>query len=95
MSSRTPTWTTGERLAKARRDAGLSQHDMAARLGVTKTTVLNWENGHTSPKLYAIARWAEITDCALWWILGTDPDEGEHGSWCIPGQLELGLAVAA
>lgn len=35
-----PQWTLGDRLAKARKDAGLSQKEMAERLEVTAAAVL-------------------------------------------------------
>ncbi len=37
-------------LAAARVNAGFTQTQAAHELGVTKTTILNWEKGRTEPK---------------------------------------------
>jgi DNA-binding XRE family transcriptional regulator len=34
-----------------RKELGLTQEEVAAALGVTPRTILNWENGHHEPKL--------------------------------------------
>lgn len=39
----------GTTLKKARRERGESQHEAASLLGVSRTTVKNWESGRTSP----------------------------------------------
>jgi transcriptional regulator with XRE-family HTH domain len=38
-------------LRKRRLDLGLLQREVAARLGVTESTVTNWELNRTSPKI--------------------------------------------
>ncbi len=35
----------GERLRKARQEAGLTQEDLAKRLDVSRQTISSWENG--------------------------------------------------
>ena len=52
---------TGDRLRIARIRAGLEQDEMAEILGVSTSTVSNWEHGRTRPKLAFIAAWAQIT----------------------------------
>lgn len=37
-------------MAAARVNAGLRQIDAAKKIGVSLTTIKNWEKGHTSPK---------------------------------------------
>ncbi|MBL9102185.1 MAG: helix-turn-helix transcriptional regulator [Myxococcales bacterium] len=49
----------GERIATLRRRAGLSQPELAERLGVRTATVSNWERGEGEPQLLdadAVAR---------------------------------------
>ena len=38
-------------MRKRRLDLGLLQREIAARLGVTESTVTNWELNRTSPKI--------------------------------------------
>jgi transcriptional regulator with XRE-family HTH domain len=38
-----------DKIRKAREHAGLSQQELADRLSVTRTSVINWERGHTRP----------------------------------------------
>lgn len=49
----------GAALAKARVDAGLSQHDMARCIGKGRTTIQSWENGESSPTADKIMDWFE------------------------------------
>ncbi|MCP5055549.1 MAG: helix-turn-helix transcriptional regulator [bacterium] len=43
--------TLGEHVKAKRLEAGLHQAELAAQLGVDEFTVLNWENGHTMPRV--------------------------------------------
>lgn len=47
------------RLRKMREDAGISQIDLAARLGVTNTHISNIERGKGGYSIGLVARWAE------------------------------------
>lgn len=47
-------------LKAARVNAGLTQTDVAAILGVAVSTVRNWENGTTFPKQPAIEKMCEL-----------------------------------
>lgn len=38
-------------MAAARKNAGLSQKQLAEQCGVSESAVLNWENGKNPPKL--------------------------------------------
>ena len=41
----------GERLKALRQARGLTQEELAKRIGVTKQTISNWENGNITPAL--------------------------------------------
>jgi DNA-binding transcriptional regulator YiaG len=41
--------TIGDAIRKRRFDLGLRQKDVAKIIGCDKTSVLNWERGHTHP----------------------------------------------
>lgn len=45
----------GERIAELRRQAGLSQEELAAELFVTRQAISKWERGASAPPLDAIA----------------------------------------
>ncbi len=55
-----PPRTLGEHLLVTRYERGLRQQDAAREIGVDEFTLLNWENGKTSPALRhrpSIYRW--------------------------------------
>lgn len=52
-----PTWTTGDRLIKARKLAGLKQSEMADYLGMSRAAVSSWENDETPIKLGMLRSW--------------------------------------
>lgn len=89
-----PTWTLSDRLAKARRTAGLEQAELAARLGLSLKTVSRYERGE-SPRYDTLINWAEACGIdANWLLTGTDT-----GATTAPNtrrylQPELFLAVA-
>lgn len=53
-----PTYTTT--LAAVRRDAGLTQHDVARHLGVAQATVSTDETGRAPIPAYRAAKYAEL-----------------------------------
>lgn len=71
---RVPQWTLGERMAKARTDAGFSQADMAFLFGKDDKTISSWETGARRPRdlLDTIRDWATITDVSETWLLTGD-----------------------
>lgn len=69
---RIPEWTLGDRLAKARTEAGMEQEDMARILNVSKSSISAWERDESQPrKLFSvIATWAAETGVPRGWLLG-------------------------
>jgi transcriptional regulator with XRE-family HTH domain len=70
------------RLRAARERAGLSQRDVAERIGATQTMVCVWERGRYEPTLTALRRLAEIygtTAAALIGGVNRDKSTGEGG----------------
>lgn len=61
-----PQWTVADKIRKAREHAGLSQQQLADRLSVTRTSIVNWERGHTRPLRVLLGLLAAET--------GVDPD---------------------
>ena len=50
----------GKQLKEARAGANLSQEELAKRIGVSRQTISNWENGRSEPDLETLGRIAEL-----------------------------------
>jgi transcriptional regulator with XRE-family HTH domain len=59
----------GKRIAAARKQAGLSQTELADKIGVTRAAVSGWERGQ-EPLLSHLRDIARITKVSLAWLLG-------------------------
>lgn len=67
---RTPEWTLGDRLRKAREEAGLDQAALADALGVSRATISNHEVGigKRGTNRMMIRAWALATGVEAEWI---------------------------
>lgn len=63
-----PVWTLGDRLRKAREDAGLSQAELAALLEVSRNTIGNAELGERVPLPITMRAWSLATGVPLEWL---------------------------
>ena len=59
-------------LEAARINAGLSQKEMAKILGVSNTTVCNWENGNSEPNASQLRRISELSGIPMDFIFVPD-----------------------
>ncbi len=66
--------TFGDRLAGAREAAGLSQEDLAQRLGVRLTTLQNWEEDLAEPRGNRLQMLAGMLNVSLTWLLTAEGD---------------------
>ncbi|MBN8630298.1 MAG: helix-turn-helix transcriptional regulator [Rhodobacterales bacterium] len=66
--------TFGDRLAGAREAAGLSQDDLAQRLGVRLTTLQNWEEDLAEPRGNRLQMLAGMLNVSLRWLLVAEGD---------------------
>jgi transcriptional regulator with XRE-family HTH domain len=66
--------TAGALLHQARKRAGLSQVELAARAGVTQSVISAYESGHRQPSVPALARLIEAAGCQLTLGLRRQPD---------------------
>lgn len=66
--------TFGDRLAGAREAAGLTQEDMAQRLGVRLTTVQAWEEDMAEPRGNRLQMLAGMLNVSLTWLLTAEGD---------------------
>lgn len=62
-----------ERLRKARRDKDMSQKQLAERIGVSATTLTNYETGKSKlPCADTLLSIAKVLDISIDWLLGND-----------------------
>lgn len=78
-------FTLGDRLAKALNIAGITSNEMGDYLGMSRTTISNYTNDRTDPKLQTLRLWALRTGVPLEWLRtgridgDTTPPSGEVG----------------
>lgn len=65
---------TGPLVREVRTRAGLSQSELADRLGTTQSAVSRWEHGHDEPRLSRLA--AILAACGVRAELTFAPDDG-------------------
>ena len=66
-----PTWTVTDRLAKARQVAGLSGAELAQRIGVARSTIVNYESPtYETRKDLVLREWARVCDVSFEWLKG-------------------------
>ena len=66
--------TLGEKIYKLRKQHGLSQEQLASKLGVSRQTVSKWEMG-TSPDLDNVVKIADFFACSLDYLMRADRTE--------------------
>lgn len=66
--------TFGDRLAAAREAAGMTQKQMAKRLGVKLGTLTAWENDMSEPRANRLSMMAGILNVSIMWLLTGEGD---------------------
>ena len=61
--------TLGERIALARKKAGLSQEQLGERLGVSRQAVSKWESSQANPDVAYVAELCRICGVSCDWLL--------------------------
>ncbi|MDQ2093430.1 helix-turn-helix domain-containing protein [Rhodalgimonas zhirmunskyi] len=61
--------TFGDRVTGAREAAGMTQKQLAKRLGVKLTTVSGWENDLSEPRANKLSMLAGVLNVSLTWLL--------------------------
>lgn len=64
-----------DRIREARKSQGLSQEDLAIRMGLTQGAVSQWERGETYPALDLLTQLAIVLCASTDWLLGLDDSE--------------------
>ena len=88
-----------EKIFRCRRQLGLSQEELAARIGVTRQAVSKWEQGISTPELESLVALARVLGVTTDYLLSEeDAPQGEQVSqpkqdWLdrLPGVLRKGF----
>ena len=64
--------TTGQRIKTTRKNLGLTQKELAARIGVTYQTLAQWENDLRNPKYETLYRIAKELSVSVSYLQGLD-----------------------
>ena len=60
-----PEFEISAELLRARTRAGLSQAELAARMGTSQSTIARLESGQTLPSTKSLLRYADATGCKV------------------------------
>lgn len=75
MTAQTLLRTPGERLAKARHNAGMTQAAIADKLGISRRSVTRYEDDLSPLRPHTLMAWAHVTQVPLEWLeRGAGPD---------------------
>ena len=85
--------TLGEKILKYRKQAGLSQEELADKTNVTRQSISLWETDQTTPSLDNLIMLAEIFAVSLDELCGASSKNNETAQPCPPGKQEC-LACA-
>jgi transcriptional regulator with XRE-family HTH domain len=67
----------GERIRQARKSRGMSQADLAVRIGVSQPAIANWESGVHDPRRLTLAKLADALEAPLDWLAAGDRSSAE------------------
>lgn len=83
----------GDNIRKVRKAHGLSQIELAERVGVAPITIRQYENGKRSPKLETIAKLAQALDVSIVDLFPDALDSDEAWQFLSQQPQQLGEAV--
>ena len=62
----------GERISKLREERGLSQVELAKRVGKSKQSISNWENNYILPSIEMLIQLSTVFHVSCDYLLGLD-----------------------
>lgn len=85
--------TTGEKLAKLRREQNLTQEQLAELLGVSRQAISKWESGAAYPETEKLIRLGKLYHCSMDYLLMEDVEESKEaiGSAADAGVTRINL----
>jgi len=66
--------TFGDRVAGAREAAGMTQAQLAQRLGIGRATLRSWENDLAEPPAETLSTMARVLNVSIMWLLTGEGD---------------------
>ncbi len=67
----------GDRIRQARKSSGMSQSDLAQKVGVSQPAIANWESGVHDPRRLTLAKLADALEAPLDWLAAGDRSSAE------------------
>ena len=65
MSRSDPRERDGNAIARRRLEMGMTQGELADRLGVKREALSRWENSRAVPKIDALLKMSKVLDCTV------------------------------
>ena len=79
--------TLGDRIAAAREAAGLSQKELARRLGVGEETMVRWEDDRAEPRANRLSMLSGMLGVSLRWLLNGEGDGPAADAGDVPHEI--------
>ncbi|MFD2840113.1 helix-turn-helix domain-containing protein [Populibacterium corticicola] len=80
FAGKIPQFTMGDRLRKAREQAGLESSEFADEIGVSRNTITNYERDKVAPRKIVLKAWALRTGVPIQWLeTGIAPSPNPDG----------------
>lgn len=67
-----------ERLKKLRKDTGLTQVDVASKLGISQQAYASWERGMKKPTQENLVKIAQILNASVDYLLGNSEEKSDE-----------------
>ncbi|MDR1080024.1 MAG: helix-turn-helix transcriptional regulator [Deltaproteobacteria bacterium] len=80
------------RLTRRRQELGMTQRNLAKKIGRVPTTISSYESGHREPSLDTLIRMAKVLNCSVDWLLGVDvpvKESSKAPAWTCPIMEDL------
>jgi transcriptional regulator with XRE-family HTH domain len=86
--------TFGDRVAGAREAAGMTQAQLARRLGIKKSTLSDWEQDLSEPRANKLSMMAGLVNVSIMWLLTGEGDGMSAPADDVPGGADFSGILA-
>lgn len=87
--------TFGDRVAAAREQAGMTQEQLAKKIGIRTPTLRKWENDLSEPRANRLSMLAGVLNVSMMWLIngeGEGLDAPDIGDPVVPAEMSDLLA---